>query len=130
VSVLLVQLAAALALTIVIELAVVGLLGGRSVRELAAIALVNVITNLPLNLALTMLRAWVLPALATDTAHVVEWAFIGVAEAAVVVIEWRLLTWALRADSRTWLLRSVAMNAASFVLGGWLLVLAQQALVR
>lgn len=121
-------MAAALIGTIAIELAVVALLGGRSARELAAVALVNAITNPILNLALLLVRLEVLPSVGAGLAAPVEWAFIGVAEIAVVLVEWRLLAWALRADSRTWLIRSAVMNATSFVLGSWLLALAQRAL--
>ena len=129
-SSLLYDFASALLLTIAIELAVVALLGGRTARELAAVALVNVITNPPLTLALMVLRLFALPAMSADAAQIVQFAFIALAELAIVIIEWRLLTWALRADSGTWLFRSAVMNAASLVLGSWLLVVAQQALAR
>jgi hypothetical protein len=124
------ELAAALVLTIAIELAVVALLGGRTARELIAVALVNAITNPTLNLALLLLRANVSTALSPGVAASAEWAFIGAAEVVIVLAEWRLLVWALRADSRTWLVRSAAMNAASFVLGGWVLVVVQRAFTR
>jgi hypothetical protein len=124
------ELAAALVLTIAIELAVVALLGGRTARELIAVALVNAITNPALNLTLLLLRGSLLPGLTPDVATLAEWVFIGIAEVVIVLAEWRLLVWALRADSRTWLVRSVGMNVASFVFGSWLLAVAQRALVR
>ena len=127
---LLIQLAAALGLTIVIELAVVALLGGRTARELTAVALVNEITNPALNVGLLVFRLVVVPVLRPDVAVATQWSFIGVAEVIVVIAEWRLLAWTLRADSRTWLLRSVAMNATSFVLGSWLLAVALESLAR
>jgi hypothetical protein len=75
-------------------------------------------------------RANVPKSLSPGVAASAEWAFIGVAEVLIVLAEWRLLVWALRADSRTWLVRSAAMNAASLVVGSWLLAVAQQTLVR
>jgi hypothetical protein len=130
VSSVLIGFGSALALTVAIELAVVAALGGRSADELAAVALVNVITNPTLNFALLLFRGLVLSSLRPASATVAEWAFIAVAEIAVVLVEWRLLAWALRADSRTWLVRSAVMNATSFVLGTWLLWVALPALVR
>ena len=129
-TLLLIQFVGALGLTIVIEFAVVWVLGGRSADELGAVALVNVMTNPALNVALLVVRLAVLPALRAVLATYAEWAFIGVAEVVVVLAEWRLIAWALRADPRTWLVRSVAMNATSFVLGSWLLALAVRALAR
>jgi hypothetical protein len=70
------------------------------------------------------------PALPSDAAIAAQWLFIGAAEIIVLLAEWRMLVWTLRADSRTWLWRSVAMNATSFVLGSWLLALATQVLAR
>ena len=65
-----------------------------------------------------------------DLAVAAQWLFIVIAEVIVVIVEWRLLVWALRADSRTWLLRSVAMNATSFALGSWLLAVVLGSLSR
>ena len=48
------QLGIALALTVVIELAVVALLGGRTSRELVAVTAVNVVTNPVFNAALLL----------------------------------------------------------------------------
>ena len=101
---LLAELGSALALTIVLELAVVTALGGCSAIELTAVALVNVVTNPLLNLALLVLRWGVLPRLSPGLATPVEWAFIAVGEVVVVLVEWRLLVWSLRGDSRTWLI--------------------------
>ena len=126
----LIQLAAALGLTIVIELAVVWVLGGRTADELGAVALVNVMTNPALNVAMLVVRLAAPPTLGPALVTYGQWAFLGVAEIVVVLVEWRLLAWALRADSRTWLVRSAAMNATSFVLGSWLLALAVRAFAR
>jgi hypothetical protein len=122
VSHLLIELGSALALTIAIEVAVVALLGGRSARELCAVTLVNAVTNPPLVLGLVALNA----ALQSAPAGVLlpaYWGAVLLGEIVVVVVEWKLLAWALRADSRLWLVRSIAMNAASFVLGSALLAL-------
>ena len=64
-------------------------------------------------------------------ARLVDWssspagvlAFLVPAEALVVLVEWRLLVWALGGDSRRLLLISAAMNAASALAGlvFWLL---------
>jgi hypothetical protein len=117
------ELATALGLTVVIELATVALLGGRSVRELAAVALVNVVTNPPLVLSLLALNAVLVARLSADAAFAAYWGAVAIGEVIVVIVEWRLLAWALRADSRLWLARSIAMNAASFVLGSALMAL-------
>ena len=127
---LLVEFGWALALTIAIELAVVALLGVRTSREFAAVVLVNVITNPSLNCALLLVHAGLVSALRPGLAGVAEWTFVIVAEVVVVLVEWKLLAWALRADSRTWLVRSATMNAASFVVGTWLLALVLPTLVR
>ena len=127
---LLVQLAAALMLTIAIELAVVWALGARTPDELWAVTLVNLMTNPALNVGLFVVRLTVVPALQPSAAALAQWLFVGVAEVVVVLVEWRLLVWTLRAESRTWLWRSVAMNAASFVLGSWLLAVGLSALAR
>ena len=131
------QLAAALALTIAIELAVGAALGVRRAEEFAAVALVNVITNPALNVLATAAYGLSVHAVARfglrgGVVTLVYWALICVAEVAVVFIEWRLLVWTLRAesDSRTWLIRSAAMNATSFVLGSWLLAVGSRALAR
>ena len=131
------QLAAALALTIAIELAVVALLGVRRAEEFAAVALVNVITNPALNVLAAAAYGLIVYAVARlglsgGVVALVYWALIGVAEVAVVLVEWRLLVWALRAesDSRKWLIRSAAMNATSFVLGSWLLAVGLRATAR
>ena len=120
------QLAAALALTIVIECAVVALLGARRADEFAAVAAVNVITNPALNVLVTACD-WV-GAVAVSrlgasdrVVTLVYVAIVGIAEIAVVLIEWRLLLWTLGGRSRAWLVRSAVMNATSLLLGSWLL---------
>jgi hypothetical protein len=100
-------------LTLVVELPVAAALGLRSRRALAAVACVSLLTNPLLNYAGLLL------------AQVVDWpatpasalGFIIPAEIVVVVVEWRLLVWALGGDPRRLLLISAAMNAASALAG-------------
>lgn len=117
---------AALALTIAIEVTVAALLGLRSRRAVASVALVSVVTNPPLNLALLAL-ALASPAFAENT--VGYWFAVAALEVAAVLAEWRLLLWVLGGSPRRMLGVSAAMNAASFGAGlalafavpGWLL---------
>lgn len=104
----------ALALTIVIEVPVAVLMGLRGGRAVASVTLVNVVTNPVLNLIVLALVAWV-PAVAYLPS--VYWSVVTLLELVVVVVEWRLLLWALGGSSRRMLLTSVVMNAASFGAG-------------
>jgi hypothetical protein len=96
-----------------VEVPVAAALGLRDRRSLVAVACVSLITNPLLNWT-----GWVL-------ATVVDWsaspagalAFILPAELVVVLVEWRLLVWALDRDSRRLLLVSAVMNAASALAG-------------
>jgi hypothetical protein len=96
-----------------VELPVAATLGLRDRRSLGAVACVSLITNPLLN--------WTGWALAT----VVDWAsspagvltFLVPAEILVVLVEWRLLLWALGGNSRRLLLVSAVMNAASALAG-------------
>jgi hypothetical protein len=102
------SLLATLALTLVVELAVAAALGLRTRRALLAVACVNLITNPPLNLLLTLVSWWR------------PWAYapaLIALEIVVVIVEWRLLLWALGGDARRMLLVAAAMNAASLALG-------------
>jgi hypothetical protein len=104
---------APLALTLAVELPVAAALGLRDRRSLAAVACVSLITNPVLTWT-----GWAL-------AQVVAWsaspagalAFLVPAEIAVVVVEWRLLVWALGGSPRRLLLISAVMNAASALVG-------------
>jgi hypothetical protein len=88
-------------------------LGLRDRRSLLAVACVSLITN--------PLLTWTGWALATR----VDWsasvagtlAFLIPTETVVVLVEWRLLVWALGGSSRRLLLVSAAMNAASALTG-------------
>ena len=87
--------------------------GLRDRRSLVAVACASIATNPALT--------WIGWALATRW----DWAespasalaFLLPAEAVVVLVEWRLLVWALGADPRRLLLISIAMNAASALAG-------------
>jgi hypothetical protein len=97
----------------VIELPVAAALGLRDRRSLLAVACVSLITN--------PLLTWSGWALATQ----VDWSataagtlgFLVPAEIAVVLVEWRLLLWALGGSSRRLLLVSAVMNAVSALVG-------------
>lgn len=106
----------ALAGTLLFELPVAALFRvGR--RGLAAVVLINLITNPLLNLALLVI---VLTAGLGFGTRLIAAGSVPLLEAAVVIAEWRLLVWALcgmAGSSRRMLAMSVAMNLAS-VLGG------------
>ena len=95
------------------ELPVAAALGLRDRRSLGAVACVSLITNPLLNWT-----GWAL-------ASVVDWAsspagvlaFLVPAETLVVLVEWRLLLWALGGSSRRMLMVSAVMNAASALAG-------------
>jgi hypothetical protein len=120
------RLALALALTIAVEVPVAALLGLRSRRAVAAVALVSVVTNPPLNLALFALA---LTASAFAENPAAYWPTVALLETLAVLAEWRLLLWVLGGESRRMLGVSVAMNVVSFGTGlalsfavpGWVL---------
>lgn len=89
-------------------------LGLRSRRELAVVALVSVATNPPLNYFGEVLRRFVDWPAAAAPALV---AGMVAAEAVVVIVEWRLLVMALGGSSRRLLGVAIAMNTASALAG-------------
>jgi len=100
--------------TLVLELPVAVAFGLRTRQALLAVVLVNLITNPLLNY------------LSAATAHFVDWphgstasvaVIIVTAEALVVIVEWRLLTWALGEPSRRMLALALCMNAVSTLAG-------------
>jgi hypothetical protein len=99
----------ALTVTLAIEIPVAVLLGYRKNREIAAVILVNVITNPPLNYLIYLNYYF-------DWMPYTTFAVICL-EVAVVLVEWRLLLFALRKSSSRMLLLSAAMNATSYVVG-------------
>ena len=113
-AVLLVRMGVALAVTVAIEVPVAAALGLRSRTALVAVLMVNLVTNPALN-ALYLAAAglgWLqsLPGQALVALFLV-------AEGLVVVIEWRLLLWALGGRSLRMFATSLAMNAASAGIG-------------
>jgi hypothetical protein len=100
-----------LALTLAIELPVAALCGLRTRPALLAVALVDMLTNPPLNFAGMLIARFV------DWSHWPALAWVLVAEIVVVVVEWRLLLWALGGRPRRMLLVAGAMNAASALAG-------------
>jgi hypothetical protein len=111
-------LGSALFVTLLVEIIVaaffrVGWLG------IAAVVLVNLVTNPVLGL--------IVIAAATAGVGLPAWASTAVLlvlEIAIVLLEWRLLVWALNdaaGSSRKLLVLSIVMNAASFLVGALLL---------
>ena len=95
------------------ELPVAAALGLRDRRALLVVACVSLVTNPLLNWTGWVLATqWDWAAGAGSAA-----AFLIPAEVAVVIVEWRLLVWALGGSSRRLLLVSAAMNAASALVG-------------
>jgi len=99
----------ALALTLAVEVGVAFLFGLRGKRELGAVVAVNIITNPLLNYFVV----------AGAYFHLISpnSALILLLEVFVVLVEWRLLVYALREDSKRMFALSALMNAASFVVG-------------
>jgi hypothetical protein len=97
--------AVALILTIIIESGIAWLFGLRSRRELLTIVLINVITNPLLNYLLAVNSYFHLISQTT--------ALLLCLEITVVLVEWQLLVWVLRMNSKKMLLLSFVMNACS-----------------
>jgi hypothetical protein len=118
-----------LAVTVAIETPVAALFGLRR-RALAAAASVSLVTNPPLNLLLLGLY-WLgagYTKVYSENPHHLDhvvttpwhWVILGLLEVVVVVVEWRILVWALAGSagtSRKLLVVSMAMNTASATLG-------------
>ena len=108
-SPLMLELLVAWTLTELIEMAVGYALGVRRWREFAAIFLVNVLTNPALNYLFILNETYF---------HVrVTWQFFFAVEAAVVVIEWALLVFALRQKIAFWFVWSLLANFSSCAAG-------------
>ena len=101
--------AEALILTIAVELTVAWLFGLRSKKELLTIVLVNVITNPLLNYLLMVNSHF---RLISQTKVLMLFL-----EAGIVIVEWRLLVWALAQKANKMLALSAVMNASSFIAG-------------
>ena len=102
----------ALGLTLLVELAVALALGWRTGNDLAGVAAVSVMTN-----PFFALSVYVLLLVFRDLSLGPLVLFMVVLEVVIVLVEWRLLRWALKKDSRKTALLSAAMNAASFAAG-------------
>jgi hypothetical protein len=98
----------ALALTLAVELSVAVLFGLRSRPQILAVVYVNLLTNPVLNLIADVVWS------AAPSASVPTFV---VLEVVVVVVEWRVLLWAIGGRSRRLLLLATAMNAASLAVG-------------
>jgi len=96
-------------LTEAIELSVAFIFGFRKKDELLAVGLVNLVTNPILNLVIDTYYL-----LSNQSLNII---WILLAEIAVVLIEWKLIAYALKDKSREILVLSTAMNACSFLAG-------------
>jgi len=100
----------ALVLTILIEVAVAVVLGYRKKLEIATVVLVNIITNTILNYFLYASEHFKI--------IVVNTVMITILEAIIILVEWQLLRFALRQDSKKLFILSFAMNISSYLIGG------------
>jgi hypothetical protein len=99
----------ALLLTILIEVSVALVFGYRSKREIFSVLLVNLITEPVLNYLLLINSYFSLV-----SASIL---FILLLESVVILVEWRLLAYALDGDSKRLFVLSLVMNLASLVVG-------------
>ena len=97
-----------LAATVLIEAGVAWLWGVRRGAQQAALALLNLSTNLALNYVLLVLGWW--------QAVVPLWLTLCL-EGVVVLVEWRVLVGLLGGTWKRWLLLAAAANALSFGFG-------------
>jgi len=102
----------ALALTLLVELSVALAMGWRSWNDLAGVAAVSVITN-----PLFVLSVYILLLIFRDLPLLPLVLFMAVLEVVIVLVEGRLLKWALKKDPRKTILLSAVMNTASFAAG-------------
>lgn len=98
----------ALLLTVAIEDGVVWLFGFRSAKALLADAMINCLTNPPLNLFLLVL---------TWQGVSVTLPLVALLEALVVVVEWLLLVYVFGSPKGQLFYLSLAANMASFLAG-------------
>ncbi|MDR3687410.1 MAG: hypothetical protein P4L93_10685, partial [Coriobacteriia bacterium] len=109
---------ASLLLTLVVEVPVAALMGLRRGWEIAAVVCVNIITNpVVVWVAYAIGNSGLLGGLPGRLLWVVVGALWLLLEAAVTLVEWRLLTWALKKPSHDMLKVSLTMNAASATAG-------------
>ena len=101
----------ALFVTILVESVVAMLLGYRKKLEIATIILINLITN-PLMNYLIIIGVFLAPSDRVST--IITTLFL---EIVVVFVEWLLLRFALRSDSKKLFVLSLVMNVCSFIAG-------------
>jgi hypothetical protein len=112
---LLLSLGRPLVLTIIVELAIAaGALGLRRPLELAVLALINVITNPALNMLLAFAMA---TTGSTSLRDPLVAGVLGLLELAVVLVEWRMIAWALPELRSRALGIAIITNAASLIVG-------------
>lgn len=99
----------ALLLTILIEVFVALMFGFRSKNEILSVILVNLITEPVLNYFLLINSYFSLVAVNIQLLLLLE--------TIVILVEWRLLVYALQRNSNRLLVLSLVMNLASFALG-------------
>jgi hypothetical protein len=103
------NLLSALVLTVLIESIIAGFLGYRTKSEIIAIICVNLITNPVLNyLLLLNYHFSIIKA---------EELLVLFLELSVVLVEWRLLVYALQQKSWQLFLLSLVMNSCSYLIG-------------
>ncbi len=103
------SLLSALVLTILIELVVAYFLGYRTKLEIIAIVCINSITNPVLNYLLLLNHHF--------SIIKAEELLVLFLELAVVLVEWRLLVYALQQKSWKMFLLSMVMNSCSYLMG-------------
>jgi hypothetical protein len=104
--------AIALAITVAVEILVALLLGLRRKTELTTVLLINLITNPALNFLLALNNVYRLIHQTTILTLCLE--------ALIVLVEWKLLVYALRLNYTKALVFSLVLNAASFLAGFWI----------
>ena len=107
----------ALGLTLLVELSAALAMGWRTRNDLAGVAAVSVITN-----PFFVLSVYVLLLIFRDLSLISLVLFMVVLEIVIILVEWRLLRWALKKDSRKTMLLSAVMNTLSFAAGLVILV--------
>jgi hypothetical protein len=103
------EYAVTLFLTEIIEVTVAILLGYRQRRQIAAVILVNLVSHPILHFFLLLNRHYDLVAMRPMT--------IPLLEAAVILLEWALLVFALRGKKSALLFLSTTMNLCSYLVG-------------
>lgn len=97
----------ALVMTEIIETGTAYLLGYRGKRFYIVLILINILTNPLLNFILTVLYYF----------HIESFIITPVLEAFVVIGEWKLFEYALGKGERSYLLLSLIINLASYLIG-------------